>query len=183
MKIWMPTNPVWYVAVFVFFGPFIFEAIFGPSWIIKLLSISVLNIGITVLLFFFALTSRFSSLMEETPFVKKWGKERVLAGMRLFFLAWGLLMSPVALDLTKDIGAVIAGAAPEVRTDMVVQKTSWTGEGGYFVATIRFDSELAKPEGSYYALFFPVRHLQEGGTYEFLVLPNSKLILEAKPVQ
>jgi hypothetical protein len=99
----------------------------------------------------------------------------------VFFFIGALIFSPNGINLAKDIGEIIFGNAPVTLTATVEQKSNGTAPGSFFSSTIRFDNEPSKPEGSFDAWFFPSRYLKIGETYEFIYLPNTHIILEAKP--
>jgi hypothetical protein len=173
-------NPLGYIALYAFFGPFVFQALWGPSWAIKFFSVLIIMVGTNVLIFYVALTSALEPV--ETPFVQKFGKRRIQIGARIVLCAVAALLFPISFQIIKDLTLVMNGKAPEIRTEMVRQYTGFSGRSKYFFATLRFDEEPSKPEGSYHAVFFPGKAIRERGTYKFLILPNSKLILEADPI-
>jgi hypothetical protein len=74
MRLWLPTNPLWYIAALILFGPFVIEAVLGPSWIVKLISISFLILGIPLLLFFFCAHQQIFTIDGGNPFCSEMGK-------------------------------------------------------------------------------------------------------------
>lgn len=172
MKIWIPTNPIWYLVVIIFFSPFLF-----PVWQVKLLSLTSLLVGLPVLLLFFASSSKLSQYIKETPLVKKWRKNKVVLGIRIFFLICGLLLSLNAVPLIKDIFSLISSGATHQKVETISKKDNGVAPGGFFYSTINFANSNINE--NYYAWFFPLRYLEVGRTYEFTYLENSRFVLEA----
>lgn len=179
MKIYIPTNPLWYFAVVVLIVPFFVVDYIHPVWVVRLVAFSALMVGVVGIGLYYILTLH-KTIKEDAPLVKKYGKRPMIWVMRIFLITFIFLMAlPTLPSLAKDVVATLKGDAPLTRTGIVVNR-----EGGpltgYFMEYIMLDDKYIVPENSFSAPYFPLRFFEIGKTYEILYTPNSHLILDAK---
>lgn len=181
MRLYLPTNPWWYIAVIVLFGPF-FAVHFGkPEWLIRFISISVLDVTGIVAFLAHGLSKRIQMSewrMKNPPLQKYISKEKVLLSERIFLTTCGVAFIFILLPpLIKDGITLINGEAP-IMTEGLVTYTR-----GSLQQEVVLNNAPAGPDTSFSAWYFAPRHIMQGNTYEFLYLPNTRWILEARLVK
>ena len=180
MKIYIPTNPYWYIAVVVFFGPYFAGYIFSQIWVVKLFAISVFYLGIPLLFLVYGLTNKLSkTINEEAYFIKKYGKKHVVLTGRIIFIFIGCVFLLLLPSLIKDIIFISNNSFPLTRVAVITRQERWGVPGGLIFTNIEINGMHDTSEKKFDALYFPLRYFQVGDTYEFLYLPNTHWILEA----
>lgn len=178
MKIYIPTNPLWYFAVLVLIAPFFAVNIIHPAWMVRLVAVSGLQVGVVMIGLYGALTLH-KTIKEDAPLVKKYGKKRMVWIGRIIFVAFALFLSLNFPSLSKDIVAVVKGDAPVTRVGMIARARG-SAFTGFFMEDITLDNRYETLENSFSAPYFPLRYFEVGKTYEILYIPNTRIILDAK---
>ncbi len=182
MRIYLPKNPGWYGAATVLFGPFLIISAVEPEWVGRLVGISMWRIAAPLALlwiaFRFAFTKKIDYPYDASWVYKRYGKEVVDGILRVGAVALAvvffIIMTPPFL---KDVLLVMKDEAPLTRVGFVAT----TSQGkGLITEYITLDKYAGTPDNSFSAWYFPPRHIMQGNTYEFLYLPNTHEILEAR---
>lgn len=184
MKLYIPTNPMWYVAVVGLILPLILVNFVSDPWLIRLASYVFIMVILPASIFCLAFTKGLGRNMDENAsLVKKYGKARMLIFWRIFLAGGSLLFLLTGLpDLSKDLIGVINGTAPVVESRVVATKRS-NAITSLFSQEIVFDEKYARPENTFTAFEFPVRFFMIGNKYEIRYLPNTHIIVDAKLLQ
>jgi hypothetical protein len=184
MRIYIPTNPGWYGAAAAIFGPFLTILLIEPEWLGRMVGVSILFViaplALLWIAFRFAFTKKIDYPYDSSWIYKRYGKEVVDAILRVgavaLAVAFFIIMSPPFL---KDVLFVIMGEVPLKRTGLVIQ----TNQGkGLITEYLTIDVYVGTHDNSFSASYFPPRYIMQGNTYEFLYLPNTHEILEARLV-
>jgi|SRR3989344_5606744 len=177
-------NWTWYYAVLVIFGPFILAAFFEPDWIARLFGLSFFYIGLPVIGFWYAFGPRKNLGAEgktiwPTYITMHFGDKAYLGTRIVILIFVGAMLMLLTIPYVKDSVAVIGTNAP----------LSGEGTVTYIKNTLFISNQIVFnnqpttiPENKFYALYFPLRYLIQGNTYEFIYLPNTHIILDAKPL-
>lgn len=180
MKRYVPKNLGWYEAVAVLFGPFVVILVFDTEWLGRLVAISLLFIVVPVSFLWVAFTKKKDYLGRSSWIYKRYGKEHADQVLRVIVMmltvVFFITMTPPFL---KDIALVVEGEAPLRRTS-IVTSADVASLTGLISEELTLDEYTGTPDNSFSALYFPPRHIMQGNTYEFLYLPNTHEILEAR---
>ena len=169
----------WLVAVFfVFILPIIVTNLRGiPNWLGR-------AIAVTSLMFFFAPAIFWYGLNPKTKMVRGGGlaearfdkiRPRIEIGIRIAVVVFGIFFTVFdVLPLASDLYHVVKGEMPATFTAKVRYRTS--GLGGVLLGenSIRFEREGK----SYYVFYNWTKPLRVGESYEFRVLPRSRMVLD-----
>jgi hypothetical protein len=157
--------------VFVFLLPVIILSLpWGPVWLRRTIAVSSFTFFVTAGVFWLGLSPKSTMFREETPARLK--SERVI---RIAVVAFGILFfvyqtSPLASDLFH----LVTGEKPTKFTAMVTYRTSSLKGALVGERSVRF----GRGGASYYLFYSWTSPLNEGESYEFTVLPRSRMILD-----
>lgn len=174
----------WYFAVLVALGPILLTAILEPNWLARFVGLSLFFVGVPIVGLWFAFGPR-KNLGSEgrtiwPEYITKRFGDRVYLGTRILIL--GLVITMIfllSLNYLRDAVLVISGVAPLSR----VGEVTYAKNSLFISEKITLDGHSPYAPGhSFNALYLPLRLIQVGSSYEFLYLPNSEIILDARPV-
>lgn len=159
--------------VFVFLLPAIVVSLpWGPIWLRRTIAVSSFTFFMTVGIFWFGLSPKSKMFREGTP-----PRPKSELGIRIAVVAFGILFfvyqtSPLASDLFH----LVTGEKPAKFTATVTYRTS--AFAGVLVGerSVRF----GRGGASYYLYYSWTSRLNEGESYEFTVLPRSRMILDVR---
>ncbi len=151
------------------------------EWIGRVIALSVVFVSAVVLSLWYSMNPRTSMIREGgrlsgTEFAKQ--KRLVEGVLRVAILGFGLsLLFMVAVPFAGDVVSLATGERPETLQGRVARNTS--AFGAWFVSqSIGFQGG-EEAEGTYYLLYSLAPRLRRDAVYEVLVLPRSRMIVEA----
>jgi len=185
MKIYIPTNWGWYVAIFIIVGPLLLLTLIEPNWVARFLGIGFFYFLPPLIATWYVVSPRkhlrdIDDRKNVWPeyIVKRIGDKGVDVATKILCLvagAWWIIA--LCVPLVKDIHLVISREAPITTVGEVTHKKNTL----FISEQIVFNNEaITKPENTFYAWYFPLRYIMVGNEYEYMYLPNSRLILDAK---
>ena len=159
------------VIIFVFLLPSVIVALpWGPIWLRRAIAVSSFTFFMTIAVFWFGLSPKSKMFREGTP-----ARPKSELGLRIAVVAFGVFVvvymtSPLASDLFH----LVTGEKPVKFTAKVTSRTS--GVGGVLVGerSVRFGQGAE----SYRLYYSWTSRLNIGESYEFTVLPRSRMILD-----
>jgi len=163
-------------------GPYLLVSIIEPDWAGRLAGDALFYFAPPLLAFWYAFGPRkhLKDIGERRSLwpdyiTKQIGTQRVdYATKALCFVGglwWFIYLS---LPLAADINLVINNDAPFV----TIGQVTYTRGTLFISEQVELDSKYPRFE----ALYFAPRHIVEGNTYEFLYLPKTQLILDARTI-
>ncbi len=183
MKIWIPINPLWYIAMVIIFGPFTIINFTEHDWVARLVSISILYIFSISLALYWGIDGKVIKFRDDAIFIKRFGKDKIIFIFRIILIVFGVIgIYSLLLPLIKDIILIKQEKAPLTRIGFVAL-TSRRSLTGFMSEQVVLDNKYITKENSFTAYYFNPRFIQKGNTYEFLYLPNTHYILEAKLIK
>ena len=181
MKIHIPTDPGWYVAAICIFAPMVMIAVIEPEWLGRLMGICLWFVFPPFYPILAALRRQENYYRDSSPLYKRFHKEAVDEITRMLVLLIGIAgIWLLTVPTLKDLRDVVNNSAPLSRTGFVT-RASGVGRG-LVLESVVLDSYVGTDENSLTGFYFPPRHIMQGNTYEFLYLPNTRIILEAHRV-
>jgi hypothetical protein len=169
---------VYCVAVFFLLLPFLLVSLLGvPVWMGRAMAVSIFVIFGTIGIFWFGLSSKSKMIRDGGKFNEPQYDEsrpQIEKGIRILVVAFGIffffyMTCPVGSDLIH-----LAGGERPLRITGVVKDNSIPLFGLWFVhQTVR----VTRDDESY-SLFYSWKHVRIGTSYECLVLPRSREILD-----
>jgi hypothetical protein len=190
MKIYIPVNWGWYVAVAVIFGPMVLIWTMEQNWMARLVSLLFFwgIIPIVILLWYSLGPSK--NLVDigkrrniwPAYIIKIFGENGVDYLTRTLIFVAGLTYFMLAIfPLMKDMAFLLGNSVPIERTAYVAHTRSLSGNISEEVILETYPNTV--DENDLTAWYFTPRHIMTGNTYTFLILPHSRIILEAIPVE
>src|SRR5438309_4878868 len=168
------------IAVLTIFGPYVAVRFIGPAWAVKFVLIVLGTTTLTLGTILFGVNGHLEEKWpENASLVKKYGKRRVVWVVRVFALSVGLFLFLYGtIPETRDVIAVTQGEAPLMRVGRILEM-HYTTLGWFISRSVTLDENSDQSGTSFTTLYFPIRYIEVGNTYEFLYLPNTHYILEA----
>jgi hypothetical protein len=188
MKIIIPINWGWYIAVIIIFGPIFLIWIVEPDWVARMVGMGLFFFIPPLICFWYAFGSKenLSSLRNGKNIwpdyiIKSFGGKVIgFVTRALIFVAGFAMCFFFTLPFTKDILLAISHKAPIERTAYVANTRSLSGNLSEEVTLNTYPQ--AVKEDIFTAWYFTPRHIVTGRAYKFLYIPNSHIILEAVEV-
>lgn len=176
----------WYAAAFAIFGPYILVLILEPDWFARLIGISYFAFGVPGALLWYAFGPR-KNLGSEgrtiwpSYILKRFG-DKVFLGTRLLLFGLALIaLYLITIPLAKDI-LIIANSGQPLNQTKLVTQTRGNSITGWVLEHVTLEGEGRVNVDEYSAFYFPPRRIMQNNKYEFLYIPNSRIILDAKPI-
>lgn len=175
----------WYAAGLAIIGPFILVVLIDPDWLARLIGIVYFTFGIPAILFWYAFGPKRNLGSEGRTIwpdyiLKRFG-DKVFVGTRILLLGLAITsLYLMTIPLAKDIVVVVGSGQPLKQTQLVTQ-TRCNSMTGWILQHVTL-SENNVINTEYSAFYFPPRQIMQQNTYQFLYLPNSRIILDAESV-
>lgn len=182
MKIYIPTSKSWYVAALVILMPIILVLFVEPAWAGRMAGISFGYVLLPILLLLFGLFRRQDYFGLDSPLYKRFSKNTidfVARSIVVIFAAFAIFS--LSLPFLKDVYASLRGEVPLVQ-EMYVANTRVNSITGLIMERVIVENNVETKENSYIAFFFSPSHIMHENSYEFLYLPNSRIILDARVI-
>jgi hypothetical protein len=168
----------WVAAFFFFIFPSIMVSLpWIPIWLGRLIAVSTFTFFGTLAIFWYGLSPRSKMIrkggkLNEPRFNRVRPKiERV---MRALIVGFGAFFSfYVTLPLASDLVHLAAGEKPAIITGIPADKSVPLGGLWFLKQSVRFGREADS-----YSLFYSWKPLRVDASYEFVVLPRSRVILD-----
>jgi hypothetical protein len=171
-----------YIALLVLFGPILIIWAIEPDWVARVIGLSAYTFIIPFVPLYVSLTRRGDYFGLDSPLYKKFNKRYVDNTARgLLFLFGIVAFNLLVVPFSKDTLLISNLSAPIERTSYVAHTRSLSGNISEEVILDTYP-EVSKDD-DLTAWYFTPRHIMTGNTYTFLILPNSRLIIEAVPVE
>jgi hypothetical protein len=162
----------------VFVLPVVIVSLPGiPVWLSRSIAVSTFIFFTTVGIFWFGLSPKSKMIMGGSLAESRYDRVRpkIDLGIRGVVVAFGVLFFVYkTLPLGKDIFHLATGEKPTKLTATVAYRTSSMGAVLLGERSVRF----ARDTTSYYLFYSWTSPLYIGESYEFLVLPRSRMILD-----
>lgn len=181
MKFSIPTSKGWYVAVILLFAPMVTIWAIEPNWLGRFIGLGFWFVLAPLLILWSALDPRVHFFREDAFLYKKFDKKRVEKVARIIVFVVGVLSSIfLVVPFSRD-SIFLFSKNPLTRTSLI---TDISGIGrGLIIEHIVLEKEVSTKDNSFTAWYFPPRHIMQGNTYEFLYLPHTRIILEARLIE
>ncbi len=189
MKTYIPTNWGWYVATFIILGPFLFISFIEPDWLGRLIGLSFFFGIPPIIAFLYAFGPR-KNLTDIAHrknlwpqyIIKRIGERGVDIVTKVLCLIAGMwIVLFMSLPFARDVLFIIDNAGPKEKKMHVVENQG-SSVAGFVFREVVVDSYPSGTENTFRAWYFSPRYIMQGKTYEFLYLPNTHIILDAKSV-
>ncbi|HWY08065.1 MAG TPA: hypothetical protein VNY24_14490 [Candidatus Acidoferrales bacterium] len=157
---------------------FILISLLGaPAWIGRAIAVSIFALCATIGIFWFGLSPKSKMIRAGGKFNEPQFDEvrpQIEKGIRILVVAFGVFFAfYVSVPVGSDLIHLVGGEKP-IRITAVAKDNSIPLFGLWFVhQTVRFQRG-----GESYSLFFSWEHVRIGASYEFVVLPRSREILD-----
>jgi hypothetical protein len=180
MKIYLPTNPLWYFAVIILVLPTVYLTLVHDHWLVRMVAYGSLVLGVPVILTSLALKKDLHSyISDDAPLTRKFGKDVVVHAWRVFIILIAALFSiQLVPNFAKDMVFVAKAHTPSTVNGTVVDKNANALSVFFYQRIILNDS--SQSEGNYGAFEFPLSFFIVGQSYKIMFLPYSRIILDAK---
>jgi hypothetical protein len=181
MRTYLRQNLLWYIAVAFVLGPYVLLNAFDLGWIVRMLAATLFMVSGGSMLLYWGLRESIvtSEMRGNGPLVRRFGQRRVALAIRVILVAFGaLLLIPYLISVGSDIEQIMEGRGPLVRVGTVT-RTNW----GFVVKNIVLDEQVERKQDSFFAWYFRPREIMVGDRYEFVYLPNTRQILEARIIE
>lgn len=178
MKIYVPVNIGWYIATLLLFGPILLIAVVDPSWVGRFISIIMWATVAPAYALVVGLNPHSKFLRDNSPLYKRFSKSNIDLFNRSAVLVFAVaFLYFFTLPVFKDAVAIAQDKAPLEITSMVPA----ANQGKFLIGeTLELASSPSAESKTYYAYYFAPRFIMQGQTYEFLYLPNSHMIVDAR---
>lgn len=179
---YIPTSWGWYVAVIVIFGPVVLIWAMEPDWVARVVGESPYVFVLTFIALYVSIMRNKDYFGTDSPIYKRFRKAYVDNGARILLFAFGIFSSYVSvIPFTQDLLLIYRGQAPIERIAYVANTRSLLANLSEEVILDTYPQ--ISLDDHFTASYFAPRHIMKGNTYTFLILPNSRLIVEAEPVE
>jgi hypothetical protein len=179
---WQGGNPMkrmhWLAIFFIFVFPVVIVSLPGvPIWLGRAVAVSIFFFFLDVGIFWYGLNPKSKMILGGTLAEARFDKTRpkIELGIRICVIAFGLVLIVYkVLPLASDLFHLSTGEKPAGFTAKVIYETSSFGGLLLGERSVRFARE-----GASYTLFYSwTSPLRVGESYEFVVLPRSRLVLD-----
>jgi hypothetical protein len=165
-------------ALFFFIFPVMMVSFPGiPIWLGRAAAVSIFFFFMTVAIFWFGLSPK-SKMIQGGPLTEprfEKTRRKIDLGIRSAVIAFGLIfLFYKTLPLASDLFHLSIGEKPAKFTARVAYETSSLGGVFFGERSVRF----ARDGMSYTVFYSWTSPLRVGTSYEFIVLPRSRLILD-----
>lgn len=182
MKICLPSDKGWYVAVGAIILPIAVMYIIQPIWLARMIGIGMYYIFAPLALLGFVLYRSMDYFAANSSLYVRFHKKKVDTVARIVVSIFAIfLLYSMFLPYMLDVIHVVRDGAP-LSARSYVERTRVGSLTGLIMEEVVVDSPVATSENTYTAYFFPPRYIVHKNTYEFYYLPHSRVILDAKLV-
>lgn len=182
MKSYIPTSWGWYVAIVTIFGPMFLLWVMETDWVARIVGVSPFYLLLILIPLYVSLTRSKNYFDDGSPIYKWFNKFYVdITARLLLFLFSILFVYGNSIPFAQDLILIYRSQAPLERTAYVAHTRSLLANISEEVILDTYPK--ASDKDSLTASYFSPRHIMTGNTYTFLILPNSRLIVEALPVE
>lgn len=178
-----------YVALLVLFGPILLIWVIEPDWGARVVGMS-LFVSIPPLICLCYALGPNQNLLDigkresiwPSYIIRRIGERGVDVVTKTLIFGAGLVLTALlTLPFFRDLLLIISHKAPIERTAYVVHTRSLSANISEEVVLDTYP-ELSDQD-DLTAWYFAPRHIMKGNTYTFLILPHSRIIIEAIPVE
>lgn len=174
---------IWYAAAFAILGPFILIIVFDPDWLMRLIGVAYFSLGFPAILFWYAFGPKKNLGSEGRTIWPKYILNRfgdsVYTGTRILLaILAGISFYFLTLPLAVDLITVAQGKAP-LNGSGTVTDVEGSSINSFIFQNINFNGDNSI-DGRFHTWYFLLGSIKYGNTYEFIYLPNTRVILDAK---
>lgn len=172
----------------IIFGPVLSIVLIDPDWLGRILGLSALLCIPTIFTFVYGIgpiekINKFLDRKHLWPeyIIKRVGLDGVDVLTKILCLILsGVLFYYLTLPFLKDVELIIKKEAPISMTALVSDTRRNSTSAGIF-KSVTLEHGFEK-KGNFSTFYFDRQHIIKGKTYEFLYIPNTRIILDAKEV-
>jgi hypothetical protein len=171
-----------YVALLILFGPIVLIWAIEPDWVARVIGTSPYYMLLILIPLHVSITRKRNYFGNDSPIYKWFNRLYVDIVVRaLLFLFGVMFIYGNAIPFVQDLFLIINQEAPLRRTAYVAHTRSLSGNISEEVILDTYPN--TSDEDDLTAWYFTPRHIMKGNTYTFLILPHSRIIVEAIPVE
>ena len=172
----------WYLILFSLVFTVVTIFLVKPEWSGRIISISFWYVSIPLSILALGFFRSENYFWSDSPIYKWSDKRKVDLIARIIVISFAFLFFYLlTFPLIRDIFGVLNGNLPIERT-AYVNHTRVNSITGLLLERVVLDEEIENRSNSFSAYFFTPRHIMKEKSYKFLILPNSRLIVEASEI-
>lgn len=172
---YIPRNWGWYVAAWILFGPYVLIALMEDDVLARVIGLGFIPVGVTLALLW-AVVSIDYDWLQPTKWlekkIKNISKTKIFIFGKIILLMIFVIFLPITWDYLKDLSIFRQDKVPSVITSISDIRT---GTGALSVV-LTVNTEPHRLD----AYYFPRNTFEEGYTYKFWYLPNTKRVIKTE---
>lgn len=176
----------WVPFVFIICPPPIILLAGRLEWIARIFTFLVVLPAAVVAVFWYGLSPKTQIIkpgakLNRQEFGKKWKTRVTIIGRALFCLTGLIILFGLMVPFTIDIALLLSGDKPIMVSGRTIDNETFFGFS-FIYQNIRFETD-AGAKKHYFLLYSAKPRLRRNAHYEFLALPRSKLVLQARELK